>query len=744
MAYVELKNVSFIYNGETEPALCHTDISLERGEILLLVGSSGCGKTTLLRLLKPQLRPEGRTFGQILLDGRDITNGIYTHFSSALSHPNTPEHPSSPSSSAMEIGYVSQNPEDQAVTDTVAHELAFGLESAGMEPGAIRRRIGEICGFFGLGELYGKKMSELSGGEVQLVELAAAMAGDPKLLLLDEPTSQLDPIAAGEFLSALRRLNEELGVTIIIAEHRLEDILPMADKVAVMTSSGNISFFGTPRRLSAMMIDNTAESPEGLYAVRSAMPSAVRIYADLESAKDVTQKHKDPQQTENCPLTVREGQKFIEKNFLFSNIENTTEANFPEQFKKNKKRDTDNAWRDTAIDLRNVCFRYDRDLPDVLYGLDLSIREGEIFGIIGGNGAGKTTLMGVIAGLDKPYRGKRHVNGRTACLPQDPRMIFTCDTVAEDLIAAARIGVGSGEDKNKSPDHSTAGNVIKGKADDKVNAPDDLLIANAVMAAVKKFGIGRLARRHPYDLSGGERQKAALAKLLLTGAEILLLDEPTSGLDAKSKHMLGDLLRRLCAAGETVVIVTHDVEFAAAYTDRCGMLFDGKMTSVAETRTFFSENKYYTTAAARIARPFRDITGIDALTVDDVVKICLSGTRKKSAEEDPDPEGGSEVGDAPPSNGETSPVEDINKNTEQNKSKEKDTYTNTDSDTDADTDTGKDKNKEKDKDQNKNKVKGAEESQTTGETQTTEDSEVTVSSASSATAEEDGRLNNDL
>ena len=566
MAFVEIENLTFKYKGAEAPALCGIDLTLERGRIGVLIGPSGCGKSTLLRMLKPQIRPRGTVFGRVSVNGSEWCREL----------------------SPGRIGYVAQSPADQTVTDTVAHELAFGLESEGKDPAFIRKRIAEVCGSFGIegdcaGGIYGKNVSEISGGEIQYVELAAAAAGEPCLLLLDEPTSQLDPVAAEKLFSAIRRLNEETGVTVLMTEHRLENVLPMADKVFILGGNGKLVFDGSPEDAAAYLF--SGDAPADVLPLAASMPAAAEIYSLLEMKNGKIA-------GENCPLTVREGREYIYENFRIDRAS----AALPAKKKKSAP------WKDPAVSLNNICFRYGKDTPDVLYGLDLEIRYGEVLGIVGGNGSGKSTLLGVMAGLDRAYRGKRRVAGKIAMLPQDPRMLFDCDTLGEDLIEAA-------------------GTSISG--DNGADAEGDKLIAEAVAATVKRFRLGKLLNRHPYDLSGGERQKAALAKLLLTGADILLLDEATSGLDAGARAMLGKLIRGLAASGAAVVVVTHDLNFAASYTDRCGMLFDGRIVSAAETGAFFSENVCYTTAAARIARPF--FPGV--VTVRDAVEMCLGSER---------------------------------------------------------------------------------------------------------------------
>lgn len=564
MAHLEIKDLSFTYPKTPAPALQSINLTVESGDFILLCGESGCGKTTLLRLLKRALRPVGEMTGSITYCGRALD---------ALSE----------REAASEIGYVLQNTENATVTDTVSGELAFGLEGLGEESSAIRRRVADICSFLGISALYRKKTSELSGGERQLLSLASVMVAEPSLLLLDEPTAQLDPIAATAFFSALGRINEELGVTVIIAEHRLEEIFPMASRVVLMDKA-RIHLTDTPAALAARL------SGEGAHRMALGFPTAARLFHALGGKG-------------TCPLTVREGKRFVSEHYR---------AELPAL----PHTPTDLTLRERAIELSGAYFRYSRETPDVLRDLDLTVYEGEMLAILGDNGVGKTTLLRVLSGTRRLYRGKYRLfgkkrseygksglyRGNLACLPQNPQSLFVASSVRLDLREVTELL--------------------------KLPQPES---EERISNVAEKLGISHLLDKHPFDLSGGEQQKAALAKLLLLNPRVLLLDEPTKGLDAHAKLTLAGILGDLTAEGKTVVLVTHDVEFAAAYADRCALLFDGTIVSAADPVTFFSTNRHYTTAAARIMRP----TYRNAVTLDAAVALCRrNGLLKSTAQGD--------------------------------------------------------------------------------------------------------------
>lgn len=546
MEILTVKNLNFSYPDAASPALENISFSVREGEFIVLCGESGCGKTTLLRLLKRELAPAGKISGEISLFGM-------------------PQSEIDERASAAEIGYVMQNPEMQIVTDKVWHELAFGMEGLGFESEKIRLRAGEMAGYFGMDSWFRADTASLSGGQKQLLSLASVMALSPRLLLLDEPTAQLDPVAASDFISDIYRLNRDLGVTVIIAEHRLEELLPIADRAAVM-EDGRIVSFDSPRAVCNAL---------GSRPISAGFPAASRISAALaDSGKS--------------PLTVREGRRFL------ASLDIRRGASLP---------DCEDADGENAIEMKNIWFRYERNAPDILRGLNLSVKCGEIFSLLGGNGAGKTTALKVLCGIEKPYRGKIKLLGKNikeyrgnelhfhnvALLPQNVHDVFLRDTVESDLRDMCRV-LG----------YSAV------QADEKISSVSE------------KLGISRLFGKHPYDLSGGEAQKCALAKILLSEPKILLLDEPTKGIDAHAKLILRDILFSLKREGVTVIAVTHDTEFAAIASDKCALFFDGEVISPSSPRKFFSGNDFYTTAASRISRGIFE----NAVTADDVILLA--------------------------------------------------------------------------------------------------------------------------
>lgn len=558
MEILHIENLSFRYPKAEKNAVDNVCLSVSSGEFVVVCGESGCGKTTLLKLLKKEIAPVGEKTGTVYYGG-------------------IPADELDEKTSASDIGYVLQNPDNQIVTDKVWHELAFGLENLGVPTEIIRRRVGEMASYFGIQSWFRKNTDELSGGQKQLLNLASVMVMQPKILILDEPTAQLDPIAASDFIATLQKLNRELGLTIILVEHRLEEVFPIADKVLLM-DSGRVLLYDTPRNVGTCL-----GNVGGAHPMLLGLPSAVRIFNSLNIDCE-------------CPLTVKEGRDFLERHFKGTNANDRCEAGLG-----------DNAGYegDTVIELKKVWFRYEKDLPDILRGTSLKIYRGEIYCILGGNGTGKTTALGVIAGLNKAYRGKVLIGGKAikeykgnslyrgnlAFLPQNPQTVFIKDTVREDFA-----------------------DILQAIETPKKN------ISEEIAKAAEKIGISALLDKHPYDLSGGEQQKCALAKMLLLKPKILLMDEPTKGLDANYKHTLKGILAELRREGMTILTVTHDVEFAAENADRCALFFDGEILSADIPEKFFSENNFYTTAANRMARGLWK----SAVTCDRVTECCLA------------------------------------------------------------------------------------------------------------------------
>ena len=496
------------------------------------------------------LTPHGNHKGEILFRGKALEESDLREQSS-------------------KIGYVMQNPDNQIVTDKVWHELAFGLESLGCDQKTIRLRVAEMASYFGIQSWFHKSVADLSGGQKQLLNLASIMAMQPEVLILDEPTSQLDPIAATDFLNTVRKINLELGTTIVITEHRLEDILHASDRVIVM-DDGKIIADDEPHKIGEML----KEEGNDMFA---AMPSPVQIFYGAGGSG-------------SCPLTVREGRDWLTNHFKDKSIK---VKSIPEKIIEEDD-------KNPALSVKEVWFRYKKDLPDILKGVSFDVPKASLFAIVGGNGTGKSTTLKSITNICKPYRGKIIIdgkriekytdnelfNGNMAMLPQDPQSLFVKKTVREDLEE-----------------------MLKGTREEK---------ESQVLKVAETCEIKDLLESHPYDLSGGEQQRAALAKVLLTNPKLLLLDEPTKGIDSFFKLKFAEILKKLQSQGVTILMVTHDVEFCAKYADYVSMFFDGDIITTNTPDRFFSANSFYTTAANRMSRHIFD----NATTNEGVIKLC--------------------------------------------------------------------------------------------------------------------------
>ena len=544
MENFRIENLSFSYStSKDKKSLDSVSLKIEKGEYIVLCGKSGSGKTTLLRHLKSVLTPHGKRDGNIYFNGvllKDVDNR----------------------DQSSKIGYVMQNPDDQIVTDKVWHELAFGLESLGCDQKTMRSRVAEMACYFGIQDWFHRDVAVLSGGQKQLLNLASIMAMQPDVLILDEPTSQLDPIAASDFLNTVRKINTELGTTVIITEHRLEDILPYADRAIVM-DGGRIIADDTPRNICKSLF---AQS-NPMFA---AMPAPARIFYNTDGNGE-------------CPLTVREGRSWLDKKF-------ETEPEIKEFPCASIEEEIENP----AISLKELWFRYEKDTPDILKGVNMTVPVGSISAIVGGNGAGKSTMLKAICGICKPYRGKIKVFGKSvnkfrtgelfencvSMLPQDPKSLFVKNKVFDELAEMTK-------DKTR------------------------------ITEVAEICQITELTDNHPYDLSGGEQQRVALAKILLTEPKTLLLDEPTKGMDSFFKETFAAILNKLKSQGITILMVSHDVEFCAKYADRVSMFFDGQVLTTDTPQKFFGSNSFYTTAANRMSRHIF----VNAVTADNVVEL---------------------------------------------------------------------------------------------------------------------------
>lgn len=555
MDLYQIEQLSFSFPDSESDALKSISLSIKNGEFIVICGQSGSGKSTLLRQLKPVLSPHGKRRGTIYYRSKPVQEWDTR-------------------TQTAEIGFVQQNAENGIVTDKVWHELAFGLESLGFDNAVIRLRVAEMASFFGIQHWFHKGVTELSGGQKQLLNLASIMTMHPSILILDEPTSQLDPIAAAEFLASLKKINQELGTTIVITEHRLEEVLPLADRLLVM-DNGCLLIDDPPIKAGQSLF----ELAHPLFA---SMPAAMQIKASIEKSGAL-------------PITVKEGRQWLE--YFATGKERKEAATLPKQ--------SEQSHGEAVIVFKEVWFKYNQSGPDVIKDLTFSVRKGEFYCIVGGNGVGKTSALSLISGIHKPYRGEIWLSGKKSTawstkdkytkhlgiLPQNPQTLFVKKTVELDLYE-----------------------MLQGSAITKEQKQEK------VMEIVRFAELEKLLNRHPYDLSGGEQQRAALAKVLLLEPVILLLDEPTKGLDGYFKQKLAQLLTGLNKRGVTIVMVSHDIEFCAQYGQTCAMFFDGKLITANAAKSFFAGNSYYTTAANRMARHIWK----DAVTAEDVISRCQS------------------------------------------------------------------------------------------------------------------------
>ena len=551
MATIQVRNLSFSYPTAGVRALEDVSFTVEQSDFVVLCGKSGCGKSTLLRHLKKNLIPYGQVEGEVVYDGQklaDLDDRV----------------------NSSEIGFVQQNPDNQIVTDKVWHELAFGLESLGLDNRTIKRRVAEMASFFDIQTWFRKNVSDLSGGQKQLLNLASIMVMQPKVLILDEPTSQLDPIAASEFLKTIYRINRELGTTILISEHRLEELFPMADKVMVM-DGGRLIACDEPWNIGNFL---AGSAPAQRHPMFYGMPAVMKIYSHCRAA-GVPRSVREGR--ELAPLTIRDGRLWLESFVEEPAFEGSKAKKVSEQETNGQE----------IIQVKDLWFKYSKESGDVLRGLNLSVRKGELFCLLGGNGVGKSTTLKAISGAVMPQHGSITVDGmkvkkenfrelfhkRLAMLPQNPQALFTEITVEEELLEALYFEKISDEEKIEK-----------------------------IEAMLERMEITHLRKSHPYDLSGGEQQRLALGKILLLEPTIILLDEPTKGLDPFFKITLAGILKKLTVSGVTIFMVSHDIEFCAEYADRCAMFFDGDVVSEGTPKEFFAGNSFYTTAANRIVR----------------------------------------------------------------------------------------------------------------------------------------------
>ncbi|MCM1158725.1 MAG: ATP-binding cassette domain-containing protein [Bacteroidales bacterium] len=582
MAQIEIRHLTFSYDTDSAFSLRDVSLSVKRGESLLLIGESGCGKTTLLRHIKPDYMPQGirSVDSRIRICGKPVEE-LEEREQAAL------------------VGFVGQHAEAVQVTDTVWHELAFGLESLGYPQPVMQRKIAEMTAFFNLEEIYHKKLDCLSGGQKQLVNLASVMVMEPEVLVLDEPASQLDPIAAAEFFRMIEKIRREIGTTIILSEHRWEEAFSLCDRILLM-ERGRIVMEGTPGQAAYALYREKG-------SLAKALPASAQLYFAFSEKEAVGKEMTEKEMTGKVPLTVNAGRRWLEEVCREKGIGKTS-FSCPEKAPVENKGGIEGKERKwsgkerilPAVRAKELWFRYEREGKDILKACSINLEKGKLTAVLGGNGTGKSTLLHVLAGHFPAYRGKIELQEESiGVLPQNPQAMFVKKTVREELEAS---------DSLAKEETQLSGKVF------------------LVEEVIEFCRLGEVLGQHPFDLSGGQMQKLALAKLLLENDEILLLDEPGKGMDYAFKSEMGELLKKLTAQGKTILMVSHDVEFCARYADVCGMFFDGQILSVTDTREFFLRNVFYTTFVVRMCRNLLP----QAVLVEDVQK-ALGGARAEEA-----------------------------------------------------------------------------------------------------------------
>ena len=595
MALIEFKDFSFSYlnsdGSESQTkSLDSINLEIDYGDFVLLCGPSGCGKTTLLTNLKKELMPAGRRSGEIKFNGTRIQD-------------------LDDLSSACDIGYLFQNPDGQIVTDTVIQEIAFPLENIGLPTEEIRNRISEIVAFFGINDILHKNVNELSGGQKQLVNLCSLLVLRPEVLLLDEPMSQLDPIASYEFLSIVRRLNEEFSITVIMSEHKADSIFPFIDK-AVFLKEGKIEFVDNAHNICSEVIDDEI--------FENYLPVVTKIYNSLSV--------KHPSLIKlNTPLSIREGRRclntihddLIKISDGADNFDNSSSTNLHHTSKKYHSEEKSGILdkisfsrnKDALIRMNGIYFAYEKENL-ILKNVDFDLNDGDFVSLIGGNGVGKSTFLQLLVGILKPIKGKvKYKKGvRLAYVHQNPMIHFSKDNVREEflesIIESNLLNVNAVDFSKESYEKLLKLSNEEFIESDILNSLKFDNIKFKFKELIEFFGISDLIDKHPYDCSGGEQQKIVIVKALLQNADVLVLDEPTKGLDPISSKALAEILNSLRDNGLTILMTSHDLDFVANNCKRCLMLFDRDIQIDDDPKVIFAENNFYTTFVNRMVKDY--------------------------------------------------------------------------------------------------------------------------------------------
>lgn len=481
MEKIICKNLTFTYALGNKPAISSINLSVNEGELCLVMGKSAAGKSTLLKLMKKEIAPAGRQEGELIINGT--------------------------------VGYVAQNVAESIVCDKVRSELSFGLLNMGKAADEIELLVAEIASYFDFENKLDADISSLSGGEKQLVNLAAVMIMKPQILVLDEPTAQLDPISSQRFIEMIKKLHKDFGITIVMSEHSTDLIYDYADKI-ILLSDSCAEYAANPEKMAAYLMNSKN-------VMLDSIPVQMRLF---ENAFDVAACRK-----------------------VLSTL-------------KLKPLNTECELDDAVITVKGLCFAYKKGF-NVLDGLNLKIYKGKINAVVGPNSSGKSTLLKCIAGVNRAYKGKIKCSEKISMLCQNPYDLFRYEKCSQEV----------------------------------------------EFGEITRFlQIDDIKNQHPYDISGGQAQRLALAKVLSTNADIILMDEPTKGFDPLLKKKLAELLNELCSRGKTILLVSHDIEFVGEYAHLVSFLSKGKIVITAPRRSFFSQLSFYTTAISKITAGLAD------------------------------------------------------------------------------------------------------------------------------------------